>query len=131
MALNIERLEKLRDTVRLEKHRKTLKLTFNMAYWQVSDGPKGCGTIACLGGTADLLRGVNDVECGGTPNPMHYEQTSKWLGMTEEQARALFNPTTYERNWSRITPWQAAKAVQVLIDTGSAEAVEDYWAGLN
>lgn len=69
---------------------------FNMRHWHVV-GP--CGTIACIGGTAELIGNVK------------FPNQSRGL-------RNLFMPAI--EAWENITPAQAATALRSYLTTGDA-----------
>lgn len=64
---------------------------------------KECGTISCIGGTAELIGNVN---FGVRTMP--------------EKLWALFYPRAAGPDWDRITPAQAATALRSYLTTGSA-----------
>jgi hypothetical protein len=74
---------------------------FNMRYWTEA-GPQ-CGTIACIGGTAELISGVK----------FEYSMVS---GLRDLFQPALINMA----NWADITPAQAATALRSYLTTGDA-----------
>jgi hypothetical protein len=69
---------------------------FNMQTWNKAIG---CGTVCCIGGTAELIGGV---EFLGTPDALY----------------ALFYPETAD--YQDITPSQAATALRSYLTTGKA-----------
>ena len=71
---------------------------FNMRYWTQ---PGRCGTIACIGGTAELISGVVFPYSG------------------HDGLRRLFQPETPRmEEWKNITPLQAATALRSYLTTG-------------
>lgn len=70
---------------------------FNMGEWQQSFD---CGTVCCIGGTAELLSG------------------EEFENMTEE-VEGLFYPNGIS-DWGSITPEQAACALRSFLTTGNA-----------
>ncbi len=74
---------------------------FNMSCW--TNGHK-CGTVACIGGTAELL--------------------GKFRFTTESSdvLHHLFHPGC-EMEWEEITPAMAAKALRSFLETGLADWV--------
>ncbi len=73
---------------------------FNMGVWR---GEAECGTVCCIGGTAELLGGVG---LGGNTR------------LVNPPLHALFMPSV--KNWRDITPAQAATALRSYLTTGSA-----------
>jgi hypothetical protein len=76
---------------------------FNMIHW---NSVHGCGTVACIGGTAELVSGVsfNKDTCNGI----------------DAQLYRLFMPDLPESLWNGITPSQAARALRSYLTTGHA-----------
>jgi hypothetical protein len=73
---------------------------FNMRYWTEDSQ---CGTIACIGGTAELISGV------------------KFPYSHHDGLRNLFQPSAVRvGNWADITPAQAATALRSYLTTGDA-----------
>lgn len=76
---------------------------FNMNQW--NSLIHGCGTVACIGGTAELIGGVNfDRQAGGFDSPLY----------------RLFMPNLPEWMWDEITPAHAAIALRSYLTTGEA-----------
>lgn len=73
---------------------------FNMAVWR-QEHP--CGTVACIGGTAELVGGVTFDD---------YEDNNGLLN--------LFNPEGDNSRWLEITGAQAATALRSYLTTGDA-----------
>lgn len=73
---------------------------FNMRYWtEHSD----CGTIACIGGTAELISGV------------------KFPYAHNAGLRKIFQPgAVFMEKWADITPAEAATALRSYLSTGDA-----------
>lgn len=72
---------------------------FNMMMWEVR---AECGTIACLGGTAEMVGGIE-------------------FGYVSHELAELFNPGGAPNPaWSHITTAQAATALRSYLTTGSA-----------
>lgn len=83
------------------EERPTFCENFNMRFWAV---PSNCGTAACIGGTAELIAGVQFN--GWTANP----------GLAE-----LFWPSSMKRAAiHRITTEQASTALRSYLTTGAA-----------
>ncbi len=81
-----------------------------------------CGTVACIGGTAEL---VGKLE----PDELYVIATRD----TNPALRGLFYPDL-DMNWDNITPDQAATALRSYLTTGDAkwhEAVAPTQRGLN
>jgi hypothetical protein len=77
---------------------------FNMVHWNSS--VHNCGTVACIGGTAELVGGVSFEKFGSHKNPQLYR---------------LFMPDVPEMQWNFITPEQAATALRSYLTTGDAK----------
>jgi hypothetical protein len=71
---------------------------FNMIWWG-NEHP--CGTVACIGGTAELVGGVT-------------------FDLTTSALDRLFWPPTHS-DWGGITPAQAATALRSYLTTGDAK----------
>jgi hypothetical protein len=71
---------------------------FNMTDWW-ADHP--CGTVACIGGTAEIIGGVDFAEY---PPNLHH----------------LFHPYRIGADWDAITPTQAATALRSYLTIGDA-----------
>lgn len=81
------------------------------------NGSGGCGTVACIGGTAAILGGLPKSQWGGNV----LDRGQKWLGITDIQAARLFPacPTnTYEKV---LTPRDAALVLFNLAETGKVD----------
>ena len=78
---------------------------FNMAYWRAKDS---CRTVACIGGTAELISGVKFLD----PN--------KFIGghFPPKLNELFFRPTGH---FNSKTPAQAAKALRNYLTTGDAQ----------
>ncbi len=77
---------------------------FNMNVWTRESH---CGTVACIGGTAQLVGGV-DFADGDLPRG--------------KELYELFQPTSIpSRWWQNITPAQAAVALRSYLTTGKAD----------
>jgi hypothetical protein len=74
---------------------------FNMANWSASDE---CGTICCIGGTAEIISGV----------PFRFKSPPALMGLFYVQ------PRPRGIDWHDITPAQAATALRSYLTTGSA-----------
>ena len=76
---------------------------FNMIHW---NSRHDCGTVACIGGTAEMIGDVSfDKDMYGNP-PLY----------------RLFMPTSLpECSWNDITPAQAATALRSYLTTGDAK----------
>ena len=79
---------------------------FNMSLWQ-ADEP-GCGTVCCIGGTAEL---VGDVSFDG------------WI-LSQDGLYNLFRPPYSVGPWGQITPTQAARALRSYLTCGDAKWAE-------
>lgn len=78
---------------------------FNMGTWGMVSHE--CGTIACIGGTAEL---IGNVRFGQLPHrnlPINL--------------RKLFYATGVQGNWRDVTPAQAAIALRSYLTTGDAK----------
>jgi len=84
---------------------------FNMAVW-AGDQPE-CGTIRCIGGTAEALMGKK-----------LFDLVSIGRNENQEELYDLFCPKARHLqgrpNWSEITPSQAATALRSYLTTGQA-----------
>jgi hypothetical protein len=75
---------------------------FNMGNWRRA---AECGTVACIGGTAELI---------GRVRFAHY-------GAANPRLKELFHPSRWPQDdWSKITPAQAATALRSYLTTGDA-----------
>lgn len=73
---------------------------FNMQIWS-TEWPE-CGTIACIGGITEMVSGIN-------------------IGWVPDSLQNLFSPDRIPfREWARITPEQAARAIRSYLTTGEA-----------
>lgn len=82
---------------------------FNMASWAMTHG---CGTVACIGGTAELIGNVTFTSDFGND-------------IDDPSLRELFMPSCiplYE--WRDITVSQAARALRSYLTTGDAKWAE-------
>jgi hypothetical protein len=77
---------------------------FNMCQW--NSAVPNCGTVACLGGTAELISGVKFDQGSLNYNSPLYQ---------------LFMPPIPDSVWSDITPAQAATALRSYLTTGDAK----------
>jgi hypothetical protein len=75
---------------------------FNMTNWYASHR---CGTVACIGGTAELISGVK------------FDNWALNDGLYKLFAPTDLGTTTYER----ATPAQAARALRSYLTTGDAK----------
>lgn len=76
---------------------------FNMCNWSAAGD---CGTIACIGGTAEL---IGDVSFGYI------------YDLNNNSLKELFLPSTISiSSWDGITPDQAATALRSYLTTGDA-----------
>lgn len=76
---------------------------FNMTEWS---GTYDCGTVACIGGTAEL---VGQVSFGYI------------YGIENRALKNLFLPPMNSLTWAAITPAQAATALHSYLSTGNAK----------
>jgi hypothetical protein len=79
---------------------------FNMCNWGAGSA---CGTIACIGGTAELIGGVSFGSI--------YDCTNTLL---TDSLRDLFLPPFSRKLWNAITTEQAATALRSYLTTGEA-----------
>lgn len=77
---------------------------FNMDQWCLEHR---CGTVACIGGTAEL---VGRLEVSEFDTKAHRNRP----------LHNLFYPSTVEGNWGAITPAQAAIALRSYLTTGDS-----------
>jgi hypothetical protein len=78
---------------------------FNMGVWGADDQPYTCGTIACIGGTAELLGKVG------------FDGWNSHEGLSH-----LFTPRMdLVGDWNDITVERAAKALRSYLTTGFAD----------
>ena len=100
---------------------------FNMDYWcedisawdqadlmEETGGRPQCGTIACIGGWADVLAGVRRNE--GTT-----VQTGERLGLDQWRAHDLFHPGPLQVPWGTIPVARAVRVLDHLIETGEVD----------
>jgi hypothetical protein len=78
---------------------------FNMRAW---DHAADCGTIHCIGGTAEAITGDDRLFEGWAENP-------------RSCLHDLFAPDQRLRPWSTITPPQAARGLRSYLTTGDAK----------
>jgi hypothetical protein len=76
---------------------------FNMIHW---NAVHSCGTVACIGGTAELVGGVS---------------FGKKTMSENKQLYRLFMPDLPDALWNEITPKQAARALRSYLTTGNAK----------
>ena len=81
---------------------RTFSGRFNMSNWS---GHHPCGTVACIGGTAEMVGNVSF-------SPIH-----KWQKINPRLV-SLFFPPMKTSMWSSITPQQAAIALRSYLTTG-------------
>jgi hypothetical protein len=74
---------------------------FNMADWSA---PSECGTVCCIGGTAEYVGNISFGEIKNTNQKLH----------------DLFYPYVVEAGWDKITIAQAAIALRSYLTTGDA-----------
>lgn len=79
---------------------------FNMCNWCAASD---CGTVACIGGTAEL---IGSVSFGSIYDPTNYLMT--------DRLRDLFLPPFSGNKWNAITTYQAATALRSYLTTGDA-----------
>ena len=77
---------------------------FNMAHWKDT---ASCGTVCCIGGTAELIGGVD---------------LSTTMG-ADGSLQELFCPSDVA-DWKSVTPAQAARALRSYLTTGDAKWTE-------
>jgi hypothetical protein len=77
---------------------------FNMNQWA---GANECGSICCIGGTAQLIGNL-------APNEM------EMAGAENDRLARLFYPDVSGDDWSGITDSQAATALRSYLTTGDA-----------
>ncbi len=80
-------------------------IMFNMADWS---SRTECGTVACIGGSAERLRGVS------FPGHLHTPELN-WLFYPEDGPDGI----SYGVEYSTITTAQAADALELYLSTGS------------
>jgi hypothetical protein len=73
----------------------------NMADWSA---PSECGTVCCIGGTAEYVGNISFGEIKNTNQKLH----------------DLFYPYVVEAGWDKITIAQAAIALRSYLTTGDA-----------
>lgn len=88
----------------LERHLPEFSGHFNMTDW---GSCAHCGTVACIGGTAELVGGL-----------VHDELRIR--SDKNSNLHDLFYPPTDEDKWYLITPAQAARALRSYLTTGDA-----------
>jgi hypothetical protein len=122
MTINVENMTRLIARLRspaVEGH-------FNLASWfsrgsGSHDLPVGqtihaCGTVACIAGHAEILARPNATYHSGARHI-----ATAWLGLTNDQAFALFAPVSSEVNYGKVTASIAADVCQHLLDTGEVD----------
>jgi hypothetical protein len=78
---------------------------FNMRVWGADDAPYTCGTVACIGGTAELIGKVE------------FDGWNVHKGLSH-----LFGPSeSVVGDWDDITVERAAKALRCFLITGTAD----------
>ncbi len=116
--MNVENILKVADAI--EQH-SIPDLGFNMRRWRDRAGASspdlsghGCGTVACIGGTAEAM----------FPKKLAEDA----LGLTHEQSKALFfavdgtgNRVISDEEFGSITPSQAAAVLRHLAATGEVD----------
>lgn len=85
------------------------RLQFDMKNW--------CGTTCCIAGWTNIL--IPDDETAAEGEHDLFSAKRK-LGLTREQALALFSPALNIR-YSEVTPQQAAEVLLRLADTGRVD----------
>lgn len=109
LTLNALEREELKHAPAAIFHDPTSPFTghFNMNCWHASSQ---CGTVCCIGGTAELLGGlkVNSLTITASGNSALHR---------------LFYPLGH-KGWDRITPSQAASALRSFLTTGDANWAE-------
>lgn len=102
---------------------------FNMKEWfsegRIDHTGKGCGTVACMGGTAQILQALDnggDLEFTKLPVEEWYfghlplrMSASRWLGLNEHEGEHLFSPRV-DKLWDTITVPEAIRALEILRD---------------
>lgn len=91
-----------------------IALRFNMARTCVE---YQCGTVACIGGYAWLHENPGDFK-GADRYVDQYGDECVPVGGIDD----LYYPWRVARDWSKITPAQAAEAIENYLETG-----EPYW----
>lgn len=80
-----------------------LDRVFNMHEWSV---PTNCGTVCCIGGWAEYLSGVQDLDYSKALDPLFYPSAAdNWDDITPEKAAIVVRHylTTGEIDWSLVT----------------------------
>ena len=80
---------------------------FDMSSWH-------CGTVACIGGTAEILF------FGSIGADRSTESVGAVLGLNGDQAYELFHPDV-ERSWSEITTAEAVRVINHYLATGEID----------
>jgi len=109
--MNTERLEALAAKIETMPHVNAWNPStsgFNMKRWRARED---CGTVCCIGGTADVMRKARTSS---------EERTGKWLGLDALTSNRLFYPYAV-RDFSSITPAHAAAVIRNLIKTGEVD----------
>jgi len=125
MGLNIERILELADHIEKVEAKR-----FNMARWIGTLGDTtphlptlvevrhDCNTVACIGGWTDLLFAKSQsqpwVNLPGNSAEM-------LLGLTEDEANALFCPPNYSRSNNPYTQAEAVWTLRNLAETGEVK----------
>jgi len=113
MAFNIENLKKVRDAI----HEESLA-GFSMNFWIA---PSGNGTVACIGGTAELIMReegnlIYDVNRG----------IRGWLGIPYDVGEELFYGWPSATVIKHITKEIALKALDDMIENNNFQGWEAY-----
>lgn len=125
-----ENLRLLRNT--LARDQLPFRASFNMMYWKV-DRHDDCGTICCIGGMVDLLRGETNYSSFATM--AHVGEVADWLGIDPDVAWLLFHPATsgdrYDLEdyipYNTITKEQALETVDIVMRGGGTAELYAYW----
>ena len=105
----------LRVADAIEKH-EIEGLGFNMSFWvenasrDLDLSGHGCGTVACIGGTAEVLR-LGDVKAASA-SWQGEENAAEWLGLSPSQANILFFSMPSGIWFQHVQPAQAVATLR-------------------
>lgn len=119
--MNVDRLTTIKNY--LKKPTEGFTQGFNMSGWGGETNicypdrlgePEQCGTVHCIAGLANVFWGDDPERYSDL-----YRISLEILDLTDEQAGELFFARQYNGYIDDITPAQAVRAIDSLIDTGA------------
>jgi len=99
----VEHVPSYKITSDMPKDQRKFSGLFNMKMWAGADDD--CGTVCCIGGTAEL---IGNIKFG----------TGFGMGLPTAELSTLFYPPFFHEKWESITPSQAARALRSYLTTG-------------